>query len=118
MIPVIAVILKVLAVLLLLVLGFFAVQGFISAVQSWAGGGPASPFAPPPQPVTGFVPRLLSLLQPLLTLVMALLFPALIWGFADQFQASREIEYNTRVGNAAVPAYTADEKAEEGPEAE
>ncbi len=96
-VPIIATILQIAAVLLFLLFLYQAIQSFGTVISSWKGG--ASPYGGMMPPVTALGERLKTLISPLLNLALfAIMIPALIWGFADLFSAAREIEFNTRVG--------------------
>ncbi len=116
MVPVLATIMKVLAILLLLFFVYQTIEGFSETIKSWSQGQ-ASPFGGGAGPVTGFGPRLVSLLRPLSNLLFGLLIPALVWGAGDMLLSLRDIEFNTRV-QAGVPAPEIKPIDQTGPAAE
>lgn len=84
--PVVTIILQVVAVLLFLALGYITIRTFGSAFASWSKGG-FGQFGQQTPPVAGFLPRLESLLQPLLFLVAAFSIPAILWAIGDGLDA-------------------------------
>jgi len=111
MIPVISAILKVIALLVLLVLGYLAIDSFIATIHSWAGGDPGQYGMPSPA-VTSAAKRLQSLISPFINLVLAVGIPALLWAFSDITSALREIELNTRA-SAGLPGPEVEESNEQ-----
>ncbi len=95
MIPVVATIMKVLSILFLLITVYLGVNGVMKAVGGWSGG--VSQFGSALPAVTGFVPRLLSLLDPIYNTTIGAVIAMLVWSFAELISTLREIEFNTRL---------------------
>lgn len=99
MVPIIATILKVIAVLILLFFIYQTIAGMVAAVQSWQGG--ASVYGQVP-PVTGFWRKFATLLSPFFNLLLGILIASLAWGFAELFEMVRDIVVGKPV--TALPA--------------
>ncbi len=87
-VPIVATILKVVALILALFALYVLIQGLMEAVQSWRGG--AGQFGAVP-PVAGFGQRLETLLPPLYNFIQSIFLAALAWGFAELFNMVRAI---------------------------
>jgi hypothetical protein len=93
-VPIIASILKTMAVLILLFELYQVVNAFISTIQSWKGG--TSMYGQLTPPITEFGKRLDSLMRPIGNLFQAPILPLISWAFAEVMLALREIEFNVR----------------------
>ena len=103
LLPVVAVLMQIVAVLLLILIVFKSWQDFQSTFKSWAGG--MSPYGQSMPAITKFGDRMNSLMQPISGLLSGLFLPFFAWLFADLLFAAREIEFNTRraLGLAGEP---------------
>jgi len=99
MIPVIATTLKVVAVVFLVMFLLQAIQQFGMTFDSWQKGQ-SSMYGMSPA-IKGVMPRLMSLYQPMFSILIALLVSGLTWGFSDLFHAARELEFQKRADRKA-----------------
>jgi preprotein translocase subunit SecG len=104
MIPVIATILKVVAVVFLVLFLVQAIQQFGATFESWSKGQ-QSMYGMGSAAIKGFLPRLMSLMQPMFSVLIALLVSGLTWGFSDLFLAARELEFHRRADLEAKGTY-------------
>ncbi len=107
-VPVVSLLLKIVATLVLLFIVYQAVEAFQRAIESWSAQAPSNPYMPAPPVPKNLGERLLTLLQPLGGVLFNMLIPLIAWGFADLFRAAREIEFNTRVSAGITEPTTAE----------
>ncbi|MHB9025752.1 MAG: hypothetical protein ACYC7E_16550 [Armatimonadota bacterium] len=96
LVPVVAAILQVVAVVLLVVFFYQSITEFINTFKSWSQGAP-SPYGMGAAPaIKGFWPRIESLVRPLFGLGQGIFLAGLSYAIGSLIQMTREIEFSVR----------------------
>ena len=91
MVPIIATILKVVAVLVVLFLLYQLMLQWHDVVKGWAGSPGVEGYQSPTEPVTGFFARFASLLPAVASMVNNLIIPLFGWALAESLLMLRSL---------------------------